>query len=518
MKDSVIKGTGNSRYLKSSLEGNTTWEQFRAALAAGTLPVDLNGINPEGFQQLGDPLNKATFLKDATAAKFGKDINAVPDALLDVLSAGVLQNPLPGGDNIVWSALDNFPQVTNPMLVGTNGLLVVAPYNQTTTVGYASNDAGKTWEQINLPFAQIMFLSAVNGYFIAEKNGVYAVSTDGGKTWSQHTSHSNADVYACWGGTRFVFVSSDGYSYYTSDFATVSLGGNLQQGCYVTCCGDNGRIVTLGQSSNALTKAAYSDDEGDTWVTVTRPSAQPRGGPGSIAYLPGVGFIAIPVSGTQVLISPDGKSWSLSTISGAKFTQDSSDICLLVVDGTLFAGTARDGIAWTTDGINWGQTNNVAKWLVDAGSALLASNGTIGKPKALLTDVLGNMVNIPLKQIAGAASIEIGTYTGTGATTLTLKTNGKPQIMFLFEEKLGSSSYPHCLIALLPDDLNNNVLYLPAIRFKGNNGATLEGAPVELTALSNDTLKIETSGLQNAQDIFNRSGTLYRFYFLFKEG
>lgn len=135
-----------------------------------------------------------------------------------------------------------------------------------------------------------------------------------------------------------------------------------------------------------------------------------------------------------------------------------------------------------------------------------------------LVDVLGNMVDIPLKQIAGAASIEIGTYTGTGATTLTLKTNGKPKIMLLCEEIFGESHYPHCLIALLPDDLNNNVLYLPAIRFKGNNGATLEGAPVELTALSNDTLKIETSGLQKAQDIFNRSGTLYRFYFLFKEG
>ena len=90
MKDFVIKGNGNSRYLKSSLEGITTWEQFRAALAAGTLPIDLNGINPEGFQQLGDPLNKATLLKDDTAEKYGLGDNAVVDDAFKFLAPGKL--------------------------------------------------------------------------------------------------------------------------------------------------------------------------------------------------------------------------------------------------------------------------------------------------------------------------------------------------------------------------------------------------------------------------------------------
>ena len=51
MKDSIIKNTGNSRYLKSAISAATTWEQFRAALIAGTLPIDLNGINSVGWQQ-----------------------------------------------------------------------------------------------------------------------------------------------------------------------------------------------------------------------------------------------------------------------------------------------------------------------------------------------------------------------------------------------------------------------------------------------------------------------------------
>lgn len=67
MRDSIIKNTGNSRYLKSAISAATTWEQFRAALIAGTLPIDLNGINTAGWQQVGDALNKANLLPDTVA-------------------------------------------------------------------------------------------------------------------------------------------------------------------------------------------------------------------------------------------------------------------------------------------------------------------------------------------------------------------------------------------------------------------------------------------------------------------
>ena len=82
MQDSIIKGTGNSRYLKSVaafLTQYPTYADFAAALAAGTLPVELNGINEEGFQQLGTALNKENLLKDTTAALYGLGTDAVPD-------------------------------------------------------------------------------------------------------------------------------------------------------------------------------------------------------------------------------------------------------------------------------------------------------------------------------------------------------------------------------------------------------------------------------------------------------
>lgn len=71
MTDGVIKGTGNSRLLKSVsnfLALYPTYTDFVSALVAGTLPVDFNGINSAGWTTLATALNKANLLSDETAA------------------------------------------------------------------------------------------------------------------------------------------------------------------------------------------------------------------------------------------------------------------------------------------------------------------------------------------------------------------------------------------------------------------------------------------------------------------
>ena len=92
MKDMVPKGTGNSRTLKSVSNFLTlypTYNDFAAALVAGTLPIDLGAINSAGCDEVGTPLNKANLLKDATFAKLGVDIAggepSVDDAI-DILA------------------------------------------------------------------------------------------------------------------------------------------------------------------------------------------------------------------------------------------------------------------------------------------------------------------------------------------------------------------------------------------------------------------------------------------------
>lgn len=86
MKDMIPKGTGNSRFLRSVSNFKTiypTYDDFVNALVAGNLPVDFNGINEAGIQQVGTPLNKANLLADETAALLGLGQNdpTVNDAL-----------------------------------------------------------------------------------------------------------------------------------------------------------------------------------------------------------------------------------------------------------------------------------------------------------------------------------------------------------------------------------------------------------------------------------------------------
>lgn len=89
MKNFVPLGTGNSRLMKSSIPAGTTWEQALAMLIAGTFPYDTGQLNAAGISQQGDPLNKNTLLKDATAQKYGGDDTMVPDDVLAMLAGSL---------------------------------------------------------------------------------------------------------------------------------------------------------------------------------------------------------------------------------------------------------------------------------------------------------------------------------------------------------------------------------------------------------------------------------------------
>lgn len=71
MKDLQTKGTGNSRFLKTSLAEGITWEQALAMLRAGTFPVDFNGFNQEGIETLGTLMKKSNILTDELATALG---------------------------------------------------------------------------------------------------------------------------------------------------------------------------------------------------------------------------------------------------------------------------------------------------------------------------------------------------------------------------------------------------------------------------------------------------------------
>lgn len=76
MRDLEIKGTGNSRYIKSSVPSTTTFDEFLTMLRAGNLPIDLMGLNTAGIiTQSPSAYNKANVLPDDACDLLGLPSN-----------------------------------------------------------------------------------------------------------------------------------------------------------------------------------------------------------------------------------------------------------------------------------------------------------------------------------------------------------------------------------------------------------------------------------------------------------
>ncbi len=78
MKDMVPKGTGNSRFLRSSIPENITYEEFVALLRSGKFPVDFAGLNLEGIATQGSAYNKANVLPDGVCKMLGIPTSSEP--------------------------------------------------------------------------------------------------------------------------------------------------------------------------------------------------------------------------------------------------------------------------------------------------------------------------------------------------------------------------------------------------------------------------------------------------------
>lgn len=111
MIDSVIAGTGNSRYLRTSIPAETTWEEALAMLRAGTFPIDLAGINQEGFVTVGTALNSANLLKAAVLTALGLNEDATPSDAWEAILAKIAEkadaSDIPAAYTDVPSELDS---------------------------------------------------------------------------------------------------------------------------------------------------------------------------------------------------------------------------------------------------------------------------------------------------------------------------------------------------------------------------------------------------------------------------
>ena len=218
MQDLEIKGTGNSRFLKSSVPATTTWEDFLTMLRAGNLPIDLTGLNSAGIiTQNPSAYNKANVLPDDVCSALGIDpqTSEPKDAFLaaapqvgDILTTTRtdlgdnwllcngdtvetsdypnLKEVLPATLNGPWAETDlstqypNFPTKLYYVYRIKGTTFVIGSYTNTSTsrttysMAYTSSFDG-TWKVVDLfqvmtnydPYTQLIKgLTYQNGYYI----------------------------------------------------------------------------------------------------------------------------------------------------------------------------------------------------------------------------------------------------------------------------------------------------------------------------------------------------------------
>jgi len=126
MKDTIIKGSGNSRTLKTVPNIAAlapTYDKLLELLTGEGLPIDIGPLNPAGVDTMGTSLDKANLLKDTTAALYGLDAEAVPDDVLQLLgSALTLKN-----GNLVLPNGSAFHAVECGSYDGTAGMSETSP-------------------------------------------------------------------------------------------------------------------------------------------------------------------------------------------------------------------------------------------------------------------------------------------------------------------------------------------------------------------------------------------------------
>lgn len=126
--------------------------------------------------QAGTPLNKATFLKDATAALFGKTNAAVPDDILNLLSKSVLAQTV-GGKTTLTDVLGT--KLTVGVQIETGSYVGTGTYGQanpnTLTFGFVPKFVW-IWPKSSFRGSTVVF--AGRFYVTFGRWGYYAESTD----------------------------------------------------------------------------------------------------------------------------------------------------------------------------------------------------------------------------------------------------------------------------------------------------------------------------------------------------
>ena len=527
-----------------------------AAIGAASLGAD--GKVPASQLPETNTYTKDEILKDATAAKFGKDTSTVPDEVLDVLSKSVLEGTYPvvdvyAGQN--WqkgSATGGLtPAAVFGEIISVNGIFVSMPSDTGSTNALKSLN-GKNWEQFQVPKLEtywsygsrrVMLYAKSKYYLICYCLNPYQVKIYSGETLGTWELISSLNTKAT--AINFFFSES------LDAFILIDTAGNISISIDAITWTQN--IFSIGSASAGSLHFGENGIDGVNgfFVAVGDNTAKK------------IRIVKITLSQIETIWESPQISWTSNVTSFIRFKNkyyvytsnaiaysDNLENWLFLEtdqltasfvqylahsDNTVIGPISNTDVCISLDGLNF---KNISHQDVVTSFANLAFGGGIfvghsaGTPSTIksyytpdttfkdepgLVDVLGNMINLPLKQIAGAASIEIGTYTGTGTTTLTLKTKGKPKFFLIFKSKSGNSEYPEYAFGLLPEDISAaDYYYFPSIFFSMVSTAT-QDAGLRVSALTDNELTLTSVSHNTAYYLFNVSGTTYRYLLVYKD-
>lgn len=498
--------------------------------------------------QEGTPLNKATLLKDATAAKFGKDASAVPDDVLDVLSKSVLEGTYPvvdvyAGQNWetgIVSGTEDLRAITN-ITYFVNNVFVVPPFGRNITLGVVSAD-GKTW-------TPTQFLGAADNARVRNgmcyKDGIYYLLGWNGnpyvsriyssadlKTWTKRAEFKNlkgSGAYLFHSETlkKLIFISSDGDIFMSGDgdvweqcaFKIPAIDGNSSRGkngvdepdgFYIAIGALNARTINVYRlTSNSAELVWQSDPTSSTGTQYF-----------SFIKFKGKYFI---YTDQGFHVSDDLKNWQY--ISGnfnndGNFTinLDHSETTILSItyDKTVF--TSDDGFTFNKSaidssydygGVVYGNGVFAAQTRPKNNSNFshfVYTQDTTFTRKPGLVDVLGNIVNIPLKQISGATQCEVGSYVGTGQKQKTIRCSFSPKFFAITAIGDGVFNTPIYYAPLVEQGVTYNFKYLD---IQTNNVNVQYVTSITRTA---DGVNISSSNAISGA--FNLSNATYYYVFI----
>lgn len=206
MQDLEIKGTGNSRFLKSSVPATTTWEDFLTMLRAGNLPIDLTGLNSAGIiTQNPSAYNKANVLPDDVCTALGIPNTSEPkDAFLaavpqvgDILTT--TRTDL--GDNWLLCNGDSVNSTDYPAL---STILVPNVITDMTPLPEMLRTDGT-------PITSASDVRIINGNYVCDK--FYSTTLDGPWTTARSSSSGGSVVPKLYANNNYIVIRNESVGY-----------------------------------------------------------------------------------------------------------------------------------------------------------------------------------------------------------------------------------------------------------------------------------------------------------------